>query len=129
MSKTCAANCNELPAEKSAVCEFHKTHGSGEPHPNQSKRHLAARIREMCKVDLRPVGSVYSISLKQAEALASAWLEDLEKARLEGVITTHDTYWHSQRMVDAEGIGPIALRRKERAEAALAALTNKSKEQ
>lgn len=56
---------------------------------------------------------------------AAFFYNAVAEARLEATIQTHDTYWHMQRAVEEEGIGPIALRRKEHAESELAALRGK----
>lgn len=51
----------------------------------------------------------------------------IAEAQLVTAVQIHDNYWHSQRTVAEQGIGPVALARKQKAEEALAHLTNNTK--
>ncbi len=57
---------------------------------------------------------------KNWEADLLSWRNrEVEEAIVEREIKIHDDYWHMQNAVAKEGIGPIALRLKDAAKAAL----------
>lgn len=74
-------------------------------------------------------GKLYQFIGDEADAILALInkevAERVAEAELKAEIRVHDEYWHSQRLVDEHGIGPIALANKEAAELQLAQLSPK----